>query len=110
GARRVLERPRTEVDARAHDVLLAGRRQPERRGVAVRLRVLGEVLETAVAVPRSMRGGRVDAVEIAEDGVDRGVEAVEIEAPESDAIVRQSLSVVVAEPADEVDDVGVAPQ
>ena len=92
------------------DALLARLRQAERRRVAVALRVLREVLEARVAVARAPRGVGVNLVEEAEHGLDRSVEAVEVEAVEADALApRRERLVVAAQPLGELDDHAVAP-
>src|SRR5204862_3329705 len=98
-----------EVDQRPDDIVLAGPSETERRRVPVGLRVLREVLETPVALAGATGGGRVDAVEVADHGFDRGVEAVEIEPPEPDGIVGRSSAVVRPEPTHEVDHFDVPP-
>src|SRR5206468_3918155 len=65
-----------------HHFFLARRRDAERRRVAVRLRVLARVLEARVAIPRPPPGLGIDFVEVLDDRVDRGVEAVEVNAVE----------------------------
>ncbi len=78
--------------------------------VGVDLRIAAEVVEARVALAGALGGLRVDVVEIVEDGLDGGVEAVEVQAVEPGlrASCRQRV-VPVAQPPDELDDLGVAP-
>ena len=105
----VLGRPPTQLDELGHDVVLARRAHPDRGRVAVGLGILPKVIEAGVALTRPCRGGRIDRVEIAEDRLDRGAQAVEIEPIEPDALRLRPCLVVVPQPTDEIDDVGVAP-
>jgi hypothetical protein len=69
----------------AERLLLARLCEAEGRGVTVSLRVLTEVLEAPIAIARTLGGFRVNSVELAEDGFDRGVEAAQVEAVEPDS-------------------------
>jgi hypothetical protein len=71
------------------------------------------VPEACVPSAGSLRGRRIDAVEVHEDCICRGVEAVEVHAVEIDHAARRRAScarlVVSAEPARELDHLLVAP-
>ena len=68
------------------------------------------MFETRIAIPRPFRCLGIDFVQIADHFLDRGVEAVEIESVEADLlIVTADAIVVLAQPADETEHVGVAP-
>ena len=83
----------------------------ERGGKAISLGVVTVEVEAGIAVPRTLGRFGVDLVQVGDHGRHRGVQAVEVQAvearpwgePEPDRVV------VVAKPADEVEDVGVAP-
>ena len=98
-----------QLDELRHDVALARRVQPEIRRVPVLLQVLTEVIEAAVASSRSKRRLRIDLVEIRQHRLGRGPKAVEIEPIEAGTRRRRHPVVVRPEPADKIEDVGVAP-
>ena len=87
----------------------AGLADAERHGPPIVLGFAAEVLKAGVPPPRPGRALLVDLVEIGDDLVDREVEAVEIEPVEADAVVRRTAVVVLPQPADEVEHLGVAP-
>ena len=64
------------------------------------------MLEAGVAFAGASRGVRVYLIQIAENGVYRGVEAVEVEAIKAHlAPIRVGILIVLAQPSDEIDDV-----
>ena len=84
--------------------------QAEGDGVAVGLRLVGQVVEAGIARAGTLRRFRIDAVEIAHDGLHRIAQAVQVEAEEADAAGRIGLLCVVrAQPAEPARDLGVAP-
>ena len=91
-------------------LVLARLGESEAGDVAVRLRVLAEVVEARVAVPRALGGLRVNLVQIIKDRLHRGVQAVEVESVEADLfLIGRELVVVCSQPADKIEHVGVAP-
>ena len=99
-----------QLDQLPHRFVLARLGEAERRGIAVDLGVVAEVIEAGVAGAGANRALGVDLVEVAEHGLDGRVQAVEVEAVESDPrrIAGEGI-VVVAQPLHEVQHVGVAP-
>jgi hypothetical protein len=93
-----------------HDLLAAGVFEVERGRVPVRLRVLAEVLEARVAEPRPRGGGVVHLPEVLQHRPDRRVQAVQVD-PVEPALgpPLPDRAVVLPQPADEVEHVGVAP-
>ena len=99
-----------ERDQFPDDGIFAGRREAEAGGVTIGLDLLAEMFEATVMLPRAPGRFRIDLVEIIEHRFDRGMQAVEIESVESAFPVWKSLVVVVlAQPADEIEHIGVAP-
>ena len=83
-AARVLAGARCSSMSWLDHLVFARLAEVEASGVAVRLRVLAEVLEARVALARPTRRIRVDLLEIRDDRLHRGVQAVEVEAVEAD--------------------------
>ena len=105
---RVFRGAAPELDELRHDLVLAALVHVERSDISVRLRVLAEMVEAAVAEARALRRRRIDPLEVLEHLLDRGEEAVEIEPVEARA--RPGVRLVVrAQPRDEVEDDVVAP-
>ena len=98
-----------QVDQGGDDIALADREASGQRRLPVKRRVLLPRSETAVAQARHPGGGGIDVVEIAQHGVDRGVEAVEIEPVEADPRFRRAAGIVLAQPFDQLADLLVAP-
>jgi hypothetical protein len=74
------------------------------------LGVRAELFEAAVAVAGAFGGGGVFAIEVGEDRAHGAGKRVEVQAIEPNfRAARGERVVVIAEPADEVEDVGVAP-
>ena len=98
------------VDELRDNLGFAGVAEAESGGIAVGLRVFAEVFEAGVAVAGARRSFRIHLVEIGEYRLHRSVHAVEIEAEEAGFGLPLGERVIVsAQPADEVEDVGVAP-
>ena len=97
-----------ELHELRHHLLFAGLAESESRRIAVGLHVLPEMVEAGVALPGPPRGGGVHGVEVTEDRLHGGVQAIEVEAVEPRRPIALAF-VVRAEPAHEVQDVGVAP-
>ena len=91
------------------DLALARGTQSERRRVAVRLHLVTELIEARVADARAARGFGIDFSEIGEHRFNGCAKAVQVEAVEADPSIGRLRVVVRAEPADEIEDVGVAP-
>src|SRR3989442_6941 len=100
-----------QLDELGDDLVLARLGAAERGRAAVGLAVLAELLEAAVARPGAAGGLGIDLVEVGDHRVDRGVEAVEVEAveaslsgrPEPLRPARGQAVVVLAQPTDEVE-------
>ena len=90
--------------------VLARLAQAEARRVAVSLRVLAEVLEARITVTRPPRRLGVDLIEICQDRFNGSKQTVEVEAVEADlpCLIADRV-VVVSQPPDEIEHVGVAP-
>src|SRR5438046_3362410 len=68
------------------------------------------MIETRVTAPRMFRRLAVDFPEIAYHRFDGGEERIEIDAIETDAtITRMNFLIEIAQPADEIEHVGIAP-
>ena len=98
-----------ELEQLLDDAAPAGLADPEADGSPVLLALAAEVLEARVALSGPGRGRRIDLLEVGDHLLDRGVEAVEIEAVEPGGIGGIAAVVVRAQPADEVEHLGVAP-
>ena len=98
-----------QLDQLPEHFFLAGFGEAERCSIAVRLRVLAEMIEARVAVARPPGCVRVDLVQISQHGLHRGMQAVEIEAVESGLHRGRHSLVVFAQPTHEIEDVGIAP-
>src|SRR6266545_206300 len=69
-----------------------------------------KVVEAGVPGTCALRGLGIDSLEVLDDRVHRGVQAVEVEAVEADlGRARRQLAVPLPQPAEEGDDVGVPP-
>ena len=108
-ALRVVRGALPHLDQLADHFVLAAGRHPDRRGVPVRLRVLAEVVETRVPIPRPPRCLRIDLVQVSEDRPHRRVQAVEVEPVKTDFLLGRHSAVVSAQPPHEVEHIGVAP-
>src|SRR5688500_2355357 len=75
--------------------------------VSVGLAVLAEMFEAGVAVARACRAVRIDTIEVAQDRIYRGVEAVEVQAVETGWTA--GLCVAPLEPLEEFDHDGIPP-
>ena len=99
-----------EVDELVDRLPFAGVAGPECCLVAVRLRVLAEVVEAGVALPCAGRSGGIHRFEVGDDLLDGPEEAVKVEAVEARLCLLAAGRAVVAlpQPPDEVQhDVGV---
>ncbi len=106
----IFGRMAAEVDKLGDHLVLASLAQLERGGKAIGLGVVAVEVKAGVAVARALGRLGVDLVQIGNHGRHRGVQAIEVQAVETD--LRRAgpdRVVVVAEPADEVEDVGIAP-
>jgi hypothetical protein len=85
-------------------------RQAEVGGIPVGLGVRPEGIEARIARSRALCRRRVHGVEVGEDRGHRCVQTIQVESVEAGALcpVRQTV-VVAAQPADEIEHVGVAP-
>jgi hypothetical protein len=98
------------LDELRHHFVLARARQVEARGVGVAVRVVAELFEAGVAIARDGCGGGIDPIEMLEHRLYRGVQAVEVEPVEANRRRAGMFGVVVlAQPTDEVEHVGIAP-
>src|SRR5947209_2048403 len=104
----VLFRTAAKFQQRLHDLGMARLRKSERDGVTVVGRV-GDFAEAAVVTPRSCGCGGIDSVEIRYYRLDRALQAVKVQAVEADPTAKLARLVEIAQPADEVEDVGIAP-
>ena len=84
--------------------LMAGR-----DGAAIARRVGLPGAQAAVAAARLVRGLGIDLVEVAQDGIDRGVEAVDVEAAELGPALRRPMLVLGPQPLHEIAHLDVAP-
>ena len=106
----MLEASVAQLDQLLDRRLLTRFRAAEARLVGVHLRFAVEVVEAAIAFPRALRRFGIDLLEVGDDHIHGRVEAVEIEPVEADFCRSVGQGVVVlAQPLDELDDVGVAP-
>ena len=102
--------PALHLDQLVHDFPLAVGREAEGSRVSIALRVLAEVLEAGVPVAGPLGRLGVHLVEVREDGGDGAVQAVEVEPVEAGPRGRiRDAVVALAQPADEIEHVGVAP-
>ena len=62
-----------------------------------------------VAAPRRRCRLRIDAVEIGDDGVDRGAEAVDVEPAKGGAPFRRQVLIVLPQPIEKPHNLGIAP-
>src|SRR5258708_3642534 len=68
------------------------------------------MIEAGIALPRASRGLWIDFCEVAQHCFNRGIETVKVHAVEADLFfVARLLVVVFAQPADEVQNIGIAP-
>ena len=68
------------------------------------------MFEATVVMPRALRGFRIDFAEISQDRFDRSVQAVKIEPVKARLPICVALLVVMlTQPADEIEHIGVAP-
>src|SRR5919109_2059542 len=108
--RHILSGATLQFDELIDHFILARGAYIETCGITVSLRILTKMLETRVALARTFGCPRVDLVKIREDCADRRVQAIEVETVEAHlcGALRQRV-VVPTQPADEVEDVSVAP-
>src|SRR5829696_6980290 len=84
--------------------LMAGR-----DGAAIARRVGLPGAQAAIAAARLVCGLGIDLVEVAQDGIDRGVEAVDVEAAELGPALRRPMLVLGPQPLHEIAHLDVAP-
>ena len=109
-AAQVCVRPAAQLDELGDDLVLARDRARVRERVAVRLPSRTDVVEAAVSLagPACLFG--VDAIEVRDDRLHRGAQAVEVEAVEARLGRRVRVRVVAGpQPLDELQDVTIAP-
>ena len=99
-----------QLDEVFYNGIFAGRRHAKTSGVSVSGDVLSEMFETTVIMSRAFCRFGIKFVQVSEHRFDRSVQTVKIESIESAfAIFERLLIVVLAQPADEIEDVGVSP-
>ena len=91
------------------DAATTGLADPQADGSPVLLALAAEVLEAGVALAGPGRRRRIDLLEVGDHLLDRRVEAVEVKAIEPRGVGGIAAVVVRAQPADEVEHLGVSP-
>ena len=83
---------------------------PNPGGVAIGVGFLTELFEATVMMTRAHRRFRINLVQISEHRFDRSMQTIKIQPVESAfPIFKCLLIVVLAEPTDEIEDIGIAP-
>jgi hypothetical protein len=102
--------PGQQITKHAHDLVLAGAEPTGQHGAPVGRRIRLPRRETAIALARYARSGRIDPLQIAEHGFNRAGQAVDIEAVEPYLRFRVvDPLVVITEPLDKIVDLLVPP-
>jgi hypothetical protein len=108
-ARRVVEAVAQELHEGRHHVVLTDREAARQRSASVERRIALPRRQAAIAQAGHRGRLRIDALQVAKDGADRAVEAVDVEAVEADPALRLDASVVLAQPLHELPHLLVAP-
>src|SRR5581483_1407281 len=100
----------SQLDEVLYNGIFTRPRHVETGCVSVSGNVLSELLETAVVMARAPCRFGVDIAQVSEHRFDRSVQTVEVESIESTLSVFKYLLVIVfAQPANEIEHVGVSP-
>src|SRR5439155_509273 len=106
----VLHRFPPQLDEVFYNGILAGRRHSKTSSVSVSGDVLSEMFETTVIMSRAFCRFGIKFVQVSEHRFDGSMQTVKIESIESAfAIFERLLIVVLSQPADEIEDIGIAP-